>query len=73
MAAVKFKEYSLWCVYGPMPHSGVANGEYGSIISAIESEAGYPLVVKMGTDGLKITKTSFRYTLKYLLTEKKIA
>ena len=58
---------------GPMPHSGVAKGEYGSIISAIESEAGYPPVVKMGTDGLKITKTSFRNTLKYLLTEKKIA
>lgn len=56
-----------------MPHSGVAKGEYGSIISAIESEAGYPPVVKMGTDGLKITKTSFRKTLKYLLTEKKIA
>ena len=36
-------------------------------------EAGYPPVVKMGTDGLKITKTSFRNTLKYLLTEKKIA
>ena len=56
-----------------MPHSGVAKGEYSSIISAIESEAGYPPVVKIGTDGLKITKTSFRYTLKYLLTEKKIA
>ena len=44
-----------------------------SIISAIESEAGYPPVVKMGTDGLKITKTSFRNTLEYLLTEKNIA
>ncbi len=58
---------------GPMPHSGVAKGEYSSIISAIESEAGYPPVVKMGTDGLKITKTSFRNTLEYLLTEKNIA
>lgn len=62
-----------YILVGPMPHSGVAKGEYGSIISAIESEAGYPPVVKMGTDGLKITKTSFRKTLKYLLTEKKIA
>lgn len=34
---------------------------------------GIIIVVKMGTDGLKITKTSFRKTLKYLLTEKKIA
>lgn len=58
---------------GPMPHSGVAKGEYGSIISAIESGDGYPAVVKMGTDGLKITKTSFRNTLEYLLTGKKIA
>ena len=32
-----------------------------------------PPVVKMGTDGLKITKTSFRNTLEYLLTEKNIA
>ena len=62
-----------YILVGPMPHSGVAKGEYSSIISAIESEAGYPPVVKMGTDGLKITKTSFRKTLKYLLTEKKIA
>lgn len=62
-----------YILVGPMPHSGVAKGEYSSIISAIESEAGYPPVVKMGTDGLKITKTSFRNTLEYLLTEKNIA
>lgn len=58
---------------GEMPHSGKAKGEYSSIISAIESQEGYPPVVRVGTKGLKITKASFKYTLEYLIKEQKIA
>ncbi len=58
---------------GQMPHSGLAKGDYGSIISALETQDGYPPVVRMGLNGLKITKSSFRNTLEYLVSEQKIA
>ena len=57
---------------GPMPHSGTAKGDYSSVIAALENEDGYPPVVRMGTNGLKITKSSFRQTLDYLVMEKKL-
>lgn len=56
-----------------MPHSGHAKGDYSSVITALEQQEGYPPVVRMGTNGLKITKTSFRNTLESLLQERKIA
>ncbi len=58
---------------GPMPHSGTSKGDYGSVIAALENEPGYPPVVRMGTNGLNISKSSFRSTLEYLITERKIA
>ena len=58
---------------GQMPHSGHAKGDYSSVITALEQQEGYPPVVRMGTNGLKITKTSFHNTLKNLLQERKIA
>ena len=62
-----------YILVGQMPHSGYSKGDYSSVITAIEREDGYPPVVRMGTSGLKITKSSFRNTLKYLLDERKIA
>ena len=64
--------YSMILV-GQMPHSGHAKGDYSSVITALENQEGYPPVVRMGTNGLKITKTSFRNTLEHLLQERKIA
>ena len=58
--------YSLIMV-GPMPHSGEAKEDYGSIISAIESEEGYPPVVRLGSQGLKITKSDFKQKLEEVL------
>ena len=52
---------------GPMPHSGKSKGDYSSVIAAIESEEGYPPVIRMGMDVLRITKTSFRRTLEMVL------
>lgn len=57
---------------GPMPHSGSAKGDYSSILSALESEKGYPRVIRMGTNELKITKSSFRTTIEYILSQKVI-
>ena len=54
---------------GPMPHSGVSKGDYGSVISALENQEGYPPLVRMGTKELKITKNSFREALEYVGTK----
>lgn len=66
------RKYSCILV-GAMPHSGHAKGDYSSVITALESEAGYPPVYRLGNGGLNITKTSFRSTLQDLLRTKKVA
>ena len=65
-------QYALIMV-GPMPHSGTGKGDSGSIIAKIESTEGYPPVVRLGTNGLKITKADFRNKLKEMIDTKKIA
>lgn len=65
-------QYALIMV-GPMPHSGTSKGDSGSVIAKIESTEGYPPVVRLGTNGLKITKTDFRNKLKEMIDTKKIA
>jgi hypothetical protein len=65
-------QYALVMV-GPMPHSGVGKGNSGSIIAALENTEGYPPVVRLGSNGLKITKTDFRDKLEEMLNSKKIA
>ena len=64
--------YSLLMV-GPMPHSGSGKGDYSSIISALEAEDGYPPVVRLGSNGLKITKSDFRAKLEEMIEAKRIA
>jgi len=64
--------YSLVMV-GPMPHSGSGKEEYSSIISALEHEDGYPPVVRLGSNGLKITKSDFRSKLEEMIAVGKIA
>lgn len=54
--------YSLIMV-GPMGHSGPQKGKYGSIISSLEQEEGYPPVIRIGSNDLKITKSSFKAAL----------
>lgn len=63
-------KYSLVMV-GPMPHNGASKGDSGSIISALEAEDGYPPVVRLGSNGLKITKSDFKDKLTEMI-EKKI-
>lgn len=57
---------------GPMPHSGVSKGEAGSIISAIETQEGYPPIVRLGQESLKITKSNFKQKLQDLIEQGKI-
>lgn len=64
-------KYSLLMV-GPMPHSGTVKGDYGSIISALETDEGYPPVVRLGSNGLKITKSDFRAKLEEMIETRKI-
>jgi hypothetical protein len=54
---------------GPMPHSGVSKGEYGSVIAALRPEDGYPPVYRLGADKLKITRSSFLRTLEDLINQ----
>lgn len=49
---------------GPMPHSGEAKGDSSSIITELENDDGYPPVIRMGRNGLKISKTSFRESIE---------
>lgn len=63
--------YSLIMV-GPMPHSGVGKEDASSIISAMESKEGYPPVVRLGTNGLKISKSDFRNKLQESIDTGKI-
>ena len=48
---------------GPQPHSGISKGEYSSIITAMEKEDGYPPLIRLGTNTLKITKSGFQAVL----------
>lgn len=64
--------YSLIMV-GPMPHSGKGKGDYGSIIAALEAEDGYPPIVRLGSNGLKITKSDFRSKLEDMIKLHKIS
>ena len=58
---------------GPMGHSGISKGEYSSVITAIENEEGYPPVVRLGQNGLKITKSDFAAKIQELKNTGKVA
>lgn len=58
-------KYSLILV-GPMPHSGTSKGDYGSVISRIEQEEGYPPVMRLTdkNNSLKISKNSIKEAIE---------
>lgn len=55
--------YSL-ILFGQTPHSGHEKGVYGSVVSALENEPGYPEVYRLGSNDLKISKTNFKDALQ---------
>jgi len=64
-----FNPYCSAILCGPMPHSGVGKGDDSSIITHMENAEGFPNATRVVSSKgeLKITKSSFRRTLKQLL------
>lgn len=65
-------DYAL-IMAGPMPHNGAGKGDSSGIITAIErKESGYPPLIRLGSNGLKITKSNFREKLQEALNSGRI-
>ena len=64
--------YSLVLV-GPMPHSGTSKDDASSVITALENTEGYPPVIRLGSNSLKISKSDFRAKLTEAMQKKLIA
>jgi hypothetical protein len=55
-------------LFGPIPHSVVGKGESSSIITHLESNEGYPHVVRLTANNeLKMTKSSLKSAVSELL------
>ena len=61
-------DYSAVMV-GPIPHSTNGKGDYSSIIAAMEKEEGYPPVIRLGNNSLKISKSDFKAKLKSMIDQ----
>ncbi|MBR1750450.1 MAG: hypothetical protein IJ740_06125 [Ruminococcus sp.] len=55
-------------IVGPMPHSTTGKGERRSTIAEMENGVGYPKVIRLGSNELKITKSNFRQVLQEQIT-----
>lgn len=62
------RKYSA-ILFGPVPHSGKAKGDWDSVISRMENEAGFPPIVLLGANELKITRNSFQTALQGLFDD----
>ena len=51
-------------IVGPIPHSTAGKGDSSSAIAEMETRDGYPKVVRLGSNELKISKTSFKKALQ---------
>ena len=47
-----------------MPHSTAGKGDSSSAIANMENASGYPKVIRLGSNELKITKTNFKMALQ---------
>ena len=63
--------YSLVLV-GSMPHKTLGTGNFSSTIARMEQEDGFPPLLRVGNNTLKITKTSFRKALEKALEDGQI-
>lgn len=70
---LKYNEKYSCILVGPMPHSGKVKSKYSGIITSLENDEGYPPVVRMGAQSLKITKSSFREALSYAVQNNLVA
>lgn len=51
-------------IVGAMPHSTTSKGDSSSAIANMENASGYPKVIRIGSNELKITKTNFKMALQ---------
>ena len=68
----KYKGNKDYCaiLVGPIPHSSKSKGDYPSAVAMMEHEEGYPRVIKLGKNGLKLTTQSFMCGLAQLAAER---
>lgn len=65
-------KYSI-VLMGAIPHNVKNKGDFSSIITAMEHQKGYPPILRVGNNDLKLTKSSFETVLKSLLERKVIS
>lgn len=65
-------KYSVVLI-GAVPHNVKNKGDYSSIITAMEHQEGYPPILRVGNNELKLTKSSFEIVLKSLLENKMLS
>lgn len=65
-------KYSVVLI-GAIPHNVKNKGNFSSIITAMEYQEGYPPILRVGNNDLKLTKSSFETVLKSLLERKIIS
>lgn len=51
-------------IVGAMPHSTAGKGDSSSAIANMENGNGYPKIIRLGSNELKITKTNFKMALQ---------
>lgn len=51
-------------IVGSMPHSTSGKGNSSSAIANMEKQNGYPKIIRLGSNNLKITKTNFKTALQ---------
>ena len=56
-------------LFGPVPHSGKSKGEFNSVIDRVRREPGFPTVICLGGQGLKLTTSSLKAGLAEVLSE----
>ena len=67
---MQYKPQYRVVLFGPVPHSTISKGIHSSMITEIESNEGYPKVVRLNSnERLKITKSNFKQALEKLIEE----
>ena len=57
-------QFSKLVIVGAMPHSTAGKGDSSSAIANMENGNGYPKIIRLGSNELKITKTNFKMALQ---------
>ena len=67
---MQYKPQYRVVLFGPVQHSTISKGIHSSMITEIESNEGYPKVVRLNSnERLKITKSNFKQALEKLIAE----